>query len=70
MFAFLAASSAWQWIANIGSSVLLTLALSPEPDPYANLGMVCIALVLVYALYQLFVQVRRLIIVLRKQREV
>lgn len=53
-------SQVWPWLATIGSTLFMFLGMNPEPkpDPYADLGIICIALVFLYLIYQTIKHVR------------
>jgi|GEM_PF-6368864 len=47
-----AAPVAWSWVTNISTSLLIVWGLTPEKDPYEDIGIVAIGLVFVFLVYQ------------------
>jgi len=70
MLGLLAASKLWTWVINIGSSLLVFVGMQSEPNPYENIGYVCIALVFLYVVAQTFRQSRRLMTAIKTRKEV
>jgi len=66
----LAAPAAWTWVANISTSLLVVWGLTPENNSYEDLGIVCIALVFSYLLFQAGKQGCRLYMALKNRAEV
>jgi len=70
MFLLAAAPSAWVWVTNISTGLLLAWGLAPEENPYEDTGFVCIALVSVYLIFQAAKQSRRLYVAIKTMKEV
>jgi len=59
------------WILPIGISLYLGFPKpEPKPDPYADLGMVCIAIVFVGATCFFLKQVRKIYLIRKSMKEV
>ena len=58
------------WIIGIASLYLGFAEPEPKPDPYADLGMVCIAIVFVGAIWFFVKQVRKIYLIRKSMKEV
>jgi len=64
------ATALFPWIIGIGSLYLGFPKPEPKPDPYADLGMVCIAIVFVGATCFFLKQVRKIYLIRKSMKEV